>query len=43
VEAKVAAMIETLAEVLSRAEAEQRPADQVAVQMAKERIAAARR
>jgi leucine dehydrogenase len=43
VEAKVAAMIETLAEVLGRAEAEQRPADQVAVQMAKERIAAARR
>jgi leucine dehydrogenase len=42
VEAKVAAMIETLAEVLDRSAAERRPADQVAVRMAKERIAAAR-
>jgi leucine dehydrogenase len=43
VEDKVAAMIATLAEVLDRSAAERRPADQVAVQMAKERIAAARR
>ncbi len=42
VEAKVAAMIETLGEVLDRSAAERRPADQIAVQMAKERIAAAR-
>jgi hypothetical protein len=39
---KLAAMIDTLAEVLDRSAAERRPADQVAVQMAKERIAAAR-
>jgi leucine dehydrogenase len=43
VEGKVAAMIMTLEEVLDRAAAERRPADQVAVQMAKERIAAAKR
>jgi leucine dehydrogenase len=43
VEAKVAAMIGTLAEVLDRSIAEWRPADQIAVQMAKERIAAAKR
>jgi len=43
VEAKLATMIETLADVLDRSQAEKRPADQVAVQMAKERIAAARR
>lgn len=43
VEAKLAAMIATLGEVLDRSQAEQRPADQIAVQMAKERIAAARR
>jgi leucine dehydrogenase len=42
VEAKLAAMIDTLAEVLDRSAAEKRPADQIAVQMAKERIAAAR-
>jgi leucine dehydrogenase len=42
VEAKVAQMIRTLAEVLDRSTAERRPADQIAVQMAKERIAAAR-
>ena len=43
VEGKLAAMIATLAEVLSTARwLERRPADQVAVQMAKERIAAAR-
>jgi leucine dehydrogenase len=42
VEAKVVAMIATLAEVLDRSAAERRPADQIAVQMAKERIAAAR-
>jgi leucine dehydrogenase len=43
VEMKVAAMIATLAEVLDRSAAERRPADQIAVQMAKERIAAARK
>ena len=43
VEGKVAAMIRTLAEVLDRSASERRPADQVAVQMARERIAAARR
>jgi leucine dehydrogenase len=43
VEAKLAAMIDTLAEVLDRSTAEKWPADQIAVQMAKERIAAARR
>jgi leucine dehydrogenase len=43
VETKVAAMIATLGEVLDRSAAERRPADQIAVQMAKERIAAARR
>ena len=43
VEAKVAAMIDTLGEVLDRSVAERRPADQIAVQMAKERIAAAER
>lgn len=42
VEMKVAAMIDTLGEVLDRSVAERRPADQIAVQMAKERIAAAR-
>jgi leucine dehydrogenase len=42
VEMKVAAMIETLGEVLDRSAAERRPADQIAVQMAKERIAAAK-
>jgi leucine dehydrogenase len=42
VEMKVEAMIDTLAEVLDRSTAERRPADQIAVQMAKERIAAAR-
>ena len=42
VEGKVAAMIGTLAEVLERSASERRPADQIAVQMAKERIAAAR-
>ncbi len=42
VEAKVAAMIETLGEVLDRSAAEQRPSDQVAIEMAKERIARAR-
>jgi hypothetical protein len=35
-------MIGTLGEVLDRAAAERRPADQIAVQMAKERIAAAK-
>jgi leucine dehydrogenase len=40
VEMKVAAMIDTLGEVLDRSVAERRPADQIAVQMAKERIAA---
>jgi leucine dehydrogenase len=43
VEMKVEAMIGTLGEVLDRSAAERRPADQIAVQMAKERIAAARR
>jgi leucine dehydrogenase len=43
VEMKVEAMIDTLGEVLDRSAAERRPADQIAVQMAKERIAAARR
>ena len=43
VEMKVEAMIDTLAEVLDRSTAERRPADQIAVQMAKERIAAARK
>ena len=43
VEMKVAAMIGTLGEVLDRSAAERRPADQIAVQMAKERIAAARK
>jgi leucine dehydrogenase len=41
VEAKVAAMIATLGQVLDRSASEKRPADQIAVQMAKERIAAA--
>jgi leucine dehydrogenase len=43
VETKVAAMIVTLGEVLDRSLTERRPADQIAVQMAKERIAAAKR
>jgi len=43
VEAKVAAMIVTLGEVLDRSGAEGTPADQVAVRIAKERIAAATR
>jgi leucine dehydrogenase len=43
VEMKLAAMIDTLGEVLDRSIAEKRPADQIAVQMAKERIAAASR
>jgi leucine dehydrogenase len=43
VEGKVSAMIATLGQVLDRSAAERRPADQVAVQTAKERIAAARR
>jgi leucine dehydrogenase len=43
VEMKVAAMIGTLGEVLDRSVAERRPADQIAVQMAKERIAAAKK
>jgi leucine dehydrogenase len=43
VEAKLGAMIDTLGEVLDRSDSEKRPADQIAVQMAKERIAAARR
>jgi leucine dehydrogenase len=43
VEMKVAAMIDTLGEVLDRSVAERRPADQIAVQMAKERIAAAKK
>jgi leucine dehydrogenase len=43
VESKVAAMIGTLGEVLDRSIAERRPADQIAAQMAKERIAAAKR
>jgi leucine dehydrogenase len=43
VEAKVAAMIATLGEVLDRSVAERRPADQIAVEMAKERIAKGRR
>jgi leucine dehydrogenase len=43
VEGKVAKMIGTLAEVLDRSASERRPADQIAVQMAKERIAAAKR
>jgi leucine dehydrogenase len=42
VEAKVAAMIETLGKVLDRSAGEQRPADQVAIEMAKERIARGR-
>ncbi len=42
VEAKVAAMIDTLETVLDRSQAERRPADEIAVRMAKERIAAAR-
>ena len=42
VETKLAAMIGTLGEVLDRAVAERQPADQVAVRMAKERIAAAK-
>lgn len=43
VEGKVAAMIGTLAEVLDRSSGERRPADQIAIEMAKERIAAAQR
>lgn len=43
VEGKVTAMIDTLAEVLDRSAGERRPADQIAIEMAKERIAAARR
>ena len=43
VEMKVDAMIGTLGEVLERSVGERRPADQIAVQMAKERIAAARK
>jgi leucine dehydrogenase len=42
VETKLARMIATLDEVLDRSEAERRPADQIAIQIAKERIAAAR-
>jgi leucine dehydrogenase len=42
VEAKLAAMIGTLGEVLDRAVAERQPSDRVAVRMAKERIAAAK-
>jgi hypothetical protein len=42
VEAKVAAMIETLGEVLDRCADERRPTDQVAIEMAKERIARGR-
>ena len=42
VEAKVAAMIDTLEGVLDRSAAEQRAADQIAIEMARERIAAAR-
>jgi leucine dehydrogenase len=42
VETKLARMIATLGEVLDRSAAERRPADQVALQIAKERIAAAR-
>ena len=41
VEAKVAAMIDTLEGVLDRSAAEQRAADQIAIEMARERIAAA--
>ena len=40
VEAKVAAMIDTLEGVLDRSAVEQRPADQIAIEMARERIAA---
>jgi leucine dehydrogenase len=43
VEMKLARMVETLGEVLDRSEAERRGADQIAVQIAKERIGAARR
>jgi leucine dehydrogenase len=42
VEAKVKAMIDTLDEVLGRSAAGRRPADQVAIEMAKERIAKGR-
>jgi leucine dehydrogenase len=42
VEAKVSVMITTLGEVLDRSAGERRPADQVAVRMAKERIAKGR-
>jgi leucine dehydrogenase len=42
VEAKLAAMIVTLDEVLDRSAAERRPADQVAIEMAKARIAKGR-
>lgn len=42
VELKLSRMITTLGEVLDRSVAERRPADQVAIQIAKERIAAAR-
>jgi leucine dehydrogenase len=41
VEAKVARMIETLDEVLARSQAERRPADDIAIEIAKARIAAA--
>jgi leucine dehydrogenase len=43
VEGKLAAMIATLGEVLDRSAAERLPADRIAVRMARERIAAARR
>jgi leucine dehydrogenase len=43
VEGKVAKMILTLGEVLDRSKLERRPTDQIAVQIAKERIAAAKR
>jgi leucine dehydrogenase len=42
VEMKLARMVETLGEVLDRSQEERRPADQIAIQIAKERIAAAR-
>jgi leucine dehydrogenase len=42
VEAKLAAVIDTLEGVLDRSAAERRPADQIAIEMARERIAIAR-
>jgi leucine dehydrogenase len=42
VEAKLSALIETLADVLDRSVSERQPADRIAVRMAKERIAAAK-